>query len=69
MPQLKTTKTKENSSSSDLAIEWLLDELMCAAKDANVHELSEVWNRYCASAEIGKVTILLNQKVDLQRET
>ena len=53
----KTTKTKENSFTSDLAMEWLLDELTCAANIANIYELSEVWNRYCALAEIAKVTI------------
>lgn len=53
----KTTKTKGNSSSSDLAMEWLLDELTCTANIANVYELSEVWNRYCVLAEIAKVTI------------
>lgn len=38
-------------------MEWLLDELTCAAEDANVYDISEVWKRYCAFAEIGKVTI------------
>ncbi|KAL2095499.1 hypothetical protein ACEWY4_010218 [Coilia grayii] len=53
----KTTKTKDNSSSSDLAMEWLLEELTSTENISNVYELAEVWDRYCVLAETAEVPI------------
>ena len=53
----KTSKSKESSENTDLAMEWLLDELKVSATRANVHQLSEVWKRYCDLAESAKIAI------------
>ena len=53
----KTSKTKESSENTDLAMEWLIDELTVAATKANVFQLSEVWKRYCDLAESTKIAI------------
>ena len=53
----KTSKTRESSENTDLAMEWLIDELTVAATKANVLQLSDVWKRYCDLAEITKVAI------------
>ena len=52
-----TSSTKEKSQQTDLAMQWLIDELKLAADKSHVLEMSEVWNRYCVLSEKAGVEV------------
>ncbi len=53
----KTSKTAGSITKSDLAIQWLLEEMKNSANQGHILELSEVWNRYCELAEQAGIEI------------
>jgi len=59
-----TTKTRESAQITDLAVEWLIEELTTAATKAHIFQLSEVWQRYCDLAENAKIAIRSSYTVD-----
>lgn len=52
-----TSKTKQESANTDLAMIWLCQELHQAAEKGNVILLDTVWNRYKELAEESSTTI------------
>lgn len=52
-----TTKSKEKSKKTDIAMQWLINELMLAGGKGHVLEFSEVWKRYCDLTELAGIEI------------
>ena len=48
-----TSKRKENSKTTDVAMLWLTDKLRCATDQCLVLELAEVWRHYSIQKTIG----------------
>ena len=48
--QRGAARNKQNSDKTDLAMEWLINEIRKSANKRHVIQLSEVWNRYCELA-------------------
>ena len=55
--QRNASKTKQSSEKTDLAMEWLTNEINKSASSGHVLELSEVWNRYCELAQKADIDV------------